>query len=82
MIRTSVRPHVDIINRVADMVRAEGLDGLDIHDIAVSVDAGELDYIGAGEALHAYLVAVTDVVLSSASDLLDAATRTVLGWSS
>jgi hypothetical protein len=70
----------ELLDRIADMIRAADLDGPDIHDIAASVDAGELDYTGAGENLHSYLLDVTDVLDLSASDLLDEATRTVLGW--
>lgn len=70
------------LNRIAVNIRVNQLDGQDVHDIAVSVDAGELDYVGAGEKLHTYLLAVTDVVCLSAADLIDEATRTVLGWSS
>lgn len=70
----------ELADRIADMIRAADLDGQDVHDIAASVDAGELDYTGAGENLHAYLLTVTDVLNLSASDLLDTATRTVLGW--
>lgn len=70
----------ELSNRIADMIRAADLDGQDVHDIAASVDAGELDYIGAGENLHGYLLAVTEVLDLSATTLLDTATRTVLGW--
>lgn len=74
------RYRVDATNRIADMIRAHQLDGQDVRDIAASVDAGELDYIGAGVEVHACVLSVTKLVDVSAAGLLDYVTVYVLGW--
>lgn len=69
-----------LYNHIADLIRSQQLDGQDIHDITVSVDAGELDYTGAGRNVHAMLLAATTELDCSAADLTDHITRTVMGW--
>ncbi len=67
------------IRYVADAINLLKLDGQDIHDIAVSVDMGELEYVGPGQSLWAYLMILTDLYRDSASYILSEAC-VILGW--
>lgn len=67
------------IHTVADAIRQYDLDGLDVHDLAASIDLDEPEYVGAGSEVWKVVADLADQLAVSATFLLDEACI-ALGW--
>jgi hypothetical protein len=69
----------DSVSYLADLVREEGLDDQDVADIAASVDAGEVQYVGRGQQFRVALALAASAVSVSA-EFVAGEVVAALGW--
>lgn len=60
-------------------IRAERLDDIDLADLAASIDACEVEYIGRGADTWSVMSAMADTLDASAEDIVDQV-MVHLGW--
>ncbi len=70
-----------MVAALATLIREEGIDGPDVHDIACQIELGAApdDWTGAGRWTHMFCLSCTDVLIESAFTVLRSA-MDELGW--